>query len=74
MVKVTPFFSTASFNYFQQIRDEATFDYTPFIPFSEMQSNLMAITRGTKSAAETLNSMETAYQESLDKLYNDYLD
>ena len=68
------FFSTASFNYFQQIRDEATFDYTPFIPFSEMQSNIMAITRGTKSSSETLNSMETAYQESLDKLYNDYLD
>ena len=56
------------------MRDEATFDYSPFIPFGDMQSDLMAITRGTKSAAETLNSIETSYQESLDRLYNDYLD
>ncbi|MBQ1862492.1 MAG: hypothetical protein II149_03155, partial [Clostridia bacterium] len=63
-----------SFEYFRIIRDEAFFDYTPFIPFSDMQSQLLRITRGNLSAAESFSSIAQKYQSSLDDLYNKYLD
>lgn len=68
------FFSDESFEYFNMIRDEAFYDYSVFIPFSDMQSLFLGVTRGTKSASETLESIAGKFQESLDKRYNDYLE
>ena len=68
------FYTEESFEYFRIIRDEAFFDYTPFIPFSDMQSQLLRITRGNLSAAESFSSIAQKYQSSLDDLYNKYLD
>jgi ABC-type glycerol-3-phosphate transport system substrate-binding protein len=74
VLKRNNFYSEESFEYFQMIRDDAFFDYTPFIPFSDMQSMLLRITRGNRSASESFSSVAEQYQSSLDKLYNDYLE
>ena len=68
------FFTEESFNYFVQIRDEAFYDYTPFIPWSDYQSMLLRITRGFVSASEAFSSIGDKWQDSLDRLYNDYLE
>ena len=68
------FFTEESFNYFVQIRDDAFYDYTPFIPDSDYENMLLRITRGFVSASEAFSSIGDKYQSSLDKLYNDYLD
>ena len=68
------FFTNESFEYFQILRDEAFYDYTGFIPYAELQSSLLDVTKGRKSASETLISLEPKMQGSLDELYNDYLD
>lgn len=67
------FYSKESFEYFNMIRDEAFYDYSVFIPFSDMQSIFMNVTRGTKSASEAFASVEGSFQDSLDRKYNDYL-
>jgi hypothetical protein len=56
------------------IRDEAFYDYSVFIPFTDMQSIFMNVTRGKKSASEAIESVAGSFQESLDKRYNDYLE
>ncbi len=67
------FYTSKSFEYFQKTRDDAFFDYTPFIPFSKMNSVLKEITRGTASASESLESIKDQFQTSLDDMYNSYL-
>ena len=69
------FFSTASFEHFQTIRDEAFFDYTIYTPFSgALQTNLLGVTRGKKAATEALVEIENEMQASLDNLYNNYME
>lgn len=71
----TTFFTEESFDYFQILRDEAFFDYTAYTPFTDvLQPRLLAMTRGTASVAETLESIGDKMQASLDKLYNDYVE
>ena len=67
------FFTTTSFDYFKILRDEAFFDYTPYIPFDNFMSKLLAITKGNATAAETFSELEDKYQASLDNLYNAYI-
>jgi len=68
------FFTKESFDYFQTIRDDAFYDYAPYIPYSDMNSNLSKVTMGSITASEALESLGQSIQSSLDKLYNDYLD
>ena len=73
VLKRNNFYTEESFEYFRIIRDEAFYDYTPFIPFSDYQGKLLQITRGRAAASETFESIAQQYQSSLDSLYNDYL-
>ena len=74
VLKRNNFYTDESFEYFRMIRDEAFYDYTPFIPFSDYQGKLLQITRGRAAASEVFESIAQQYQSSLDSLYNDYLD
>ena len=68
------FYSDRSFEYFVKIRDNAFFDYSPYTPFTgDITNALLKITRGTSTAAEALEQIESVVQSSLDRLYNDYV-
>lgn len=69
------FFSDESFECFKVIRDEAFFDYTVYVPFSDvLYPNIMNITKGKNTATEALSSIAEKMQASLDKYYNDYME
>jgi hypothetical protein len=69
------FFSDESFECFKVIRDEAFFDYTVYVPFSDvLYPNIMNITKGKHTATEALSSIAEKMQASLDKYYNDYME
>lgn len=69
------FFSDESFECFQVIRDEAFFDYTVYVPFSDvLYPNIMNVTKGKQTATEALTAIEEKMQASLDKLYNNYME
>ncbi len=68
------FFSKESFEIYCKIRDEAFYDYAPYIPYTDMNGVLSKITTGSAVASEAMESIESSIQASLDKLYNDYID
>jgi ABC-type glycerol-3-phosphate transport system substrate-binding protein len=71
------FFSSASFESFKELRDNAFCDYLAFLGTgftNTLQPNLLRMTRGTASITETLESIEEKLQTNLDAFYNNYLD
>ncbi len=68
------FFSRESFECYCKIRDEAFYDYAPYIPYNDMNAVLSKITAGNAVASEALGAIESSIQASLDKLYNDYIE
>jgi hypothetical protein len=71
----TTFFTNESFEYFKILRDDTFFDYLVYSSFAgDLEAKLVRMTEGTLSIAETLDSMESKMQSTLDDLYNDYLD
>lgn len=70
----TTFFTNESFEYFKILRDDTFFDYLVYSSFAgDLEAKLVRMTEGTLSIAETLESMESKMQSTLDNLYNDYL-
>ncbi len=70
------FFSPESFESFKKLRDDAFCDYLGFLGSSfttTLQPNLLKMTRGTASVAETIDSIEEKLQSALDAFHNDYL-
>lgn len=68
------FFTKESFEQYVKMRDDAFYDYAPYIPYNDLCSVLSGVSTGKTTASEALETMESKIQASLDSLYNDYLD
>ena len=67
------FFTRESFEQYVKMRDDAFYDYAPYIPYNDLCAMLSKVTTGGTTATEALESMESKIQAGLDDLYNDYL-
>ena len=68
------FFSHTSFEYFEEMRDTAVYDYSVFVDFNPtIKPLLQKITRGQISASEAFVSVEEKVQAYIDENYNNYL-
>lgn len=67
------FFTSESFEQYVKMRDDAFYDYAPYIPYGDLCNILSKVSTGETTATEALETMESKIQASLDNLYNDYL-
>ena len=67
------FFTKESFKQYTIMRDDAFYDYAPYIPYNDLCNILSKVSTGATTATEALETMESKIQASLDNLYNDYL-
>jgi hypothetical protein len=69
------FYSSRSFEYYEEMLNTAVYDYSVLVDFNNtIRPALQQITRGNKTAAEAFASIEEKVQGYIDKSYNDFIE